>query len=187
MSAGSRRVRTNHRSCEIPPASIPHGGRTTTVSRRGVDAGEREEPLKPTRRGAFEGTGPEQAGPHAGSLNGAKPMTCGPRCAGGRPAPARDAGSAKLLSTGSATSGDVKPRGVSPGASSNWRPRATASQAVYTVLIAKACPLSRTAAARSARACAHRCRARRAGTPPRRHCAGRSPPESAQEIRATRP
>ena len=31
-------------TCERMPSSIPHGGRLITVQRRGVDAGEREEP-----------------------------------------------------------------------------------------------------------------------------------------------
>lgn len=64
-------------TCERLLSPIPHGGRPYTVQRRRVDAGEREEPLEPATRGAFTGTGPEQTGPRAGSLNGAKRTECG--------------------------------------------------------------------------------------------------------------
>ena len=57
----------NLRTCEILRSSITHGGRPYTVQRRGMDAGEREEPPELTTRGVLPGTGPEQTSPHAGS------------------------------------------------------------------------------------------------------------------------
>lgn len=102
-------------TCEILHASLPLGGRPITVKRRGVDAGEREEPLEPARRGFFTGTGPEKAGPYAGSLNAAKRMECRPQRAGRRPAPA---GGEPLPAASSATSGDANHAGhpAPPGA-----------------------------------------------------------------------
>ena len=81
-------------TCERLLSPIPHGGRPDTVQRRIVDAGEREEPPGPARRGDFAGPGPAQAGPHAGSLNGGKGMKCRSQCGGCGSTPAGDTGSA---------------------------------------------------------------------------------------------
>ena len=149
-------------TCRRMPSSIPHGGRPYTVQRRGVDAGEREEPGQTMPvgrefirgRGRLASTSPADVlmsrgtmaehpwparrrllprGPGRVKNPAARPGRCIDACRGRG---IREPSS----STGSSGNRDAKPRGASrvPGPSI-WA-HTTASQADHTGLSADACP-----------------------------------------------